>query len=130
MTDTQKQRPLDGIRVIEVGQLLAGPFTGSMLGYFGAEVIKIETPGEGDPIRSWRIMKDGTSLWWSSLARNKKSVTANLRTEEGRDIVRRLAESADVVVENFRPGTMEKWGLGPTALWEKNPGIRYQIQLQ
>lgn len=125
MTDTQKQRPLDGIRVIEVGQLLAGPFTGSMLGYFGAEVIKIETPGEGDPIRSWRIMKDGTSLWWSSLARNKKSVTANLRTDEGRDIVRRLAESADVVVENFRPGTMEKWGLGPTALWEKNPGLIY-----
>jgi crotonobetainyl-CoA:carnitine CoA-transferase CaiB-like acyl-CoA transferase len=125
MTDNKKQRPLDGIRVIEVGQLLAGPFTGSMLGYFGAEVIKIETPGEGDPIRSWRIMKDGTSLWWSSLGRNKKSVTANLRTDEGRDIVRRLAESADVVVENFRPGTMEKWGLGPTALWEKNPGLIY-----
>ena len=123
MTDKHKPRPLDGIRVIEVGQLLAGPFTGSMLGYYGAEVIKVETPGEGDPIRTWRIMKDGTALWWHSLARNKKCVTANLRTEEGRDIVRRLAEKADVLVENFRPGTMEKWGLGPADLWPVNPGL-------
>ena len=125
MSENPKARPLDGIRVIEVGQLLAGPFTGSMLGYFGAEVIKIETPGEGDPIRTWRILKDGTSLWWHSLARNKKSVTANLRTDEGRDIVRQLAAKADVIVENFRPGTMEKWGLGPTDLWELNPGLIY-----
>lgn len=125
MSEQNTSRPLDGIRVIEVGQLLAGPFTGSMLGYFGAEVIKIETPGEGDPIRTWRIMKDGTSLWWYSLARNKKSVTANLRTDEGRDIVRKLAAKADVIVENFRPGTMEKWGLGPAELWQLNPGLIY-----
>ena len=125
MSDKQSPRPLDGIRVIEVGQLLAGPFTGSMLGYFGAEVIKVETPGDGDPIRKWRILKDGTALWWYSLARNKKCVTANLRTDEGRDLVRRLAETADVIVENFRPGTMEKWGLGPDDLQAKNPGLIY-----
>lgn len=118
-------RPLDGIRVIEVGQLLAGPFTGTMLGYYGAEVIKVETPGDGDPIRKWRIMKDGTALWWHSLARNKKCITANLRTDEGRDLVRRLAGSADVIVENFRPGTMEKWGLGPDELRAANPGLIY-----
>lgn len=125
MSENSNARPLDGIRVVEVGQLLAGPFTGSMLGYFGAEIIKIETPGEGDPIRTWRILKDGTSLWWHSLARNKKSVTANLRTDEGRDIVRQLATKADVIVENFRPGTMEKWGLGPADLWQHNPGLVY-----
>jgi len=125
MATEKNPRPLDGIRVVEVGQLLAGPFTGSMLGYYGAEVIKVETPGEGDPIRKWRIMKDGTALWWSSLARNKKCITANLRTDEGREIVGRLAETADVVVENFRPGTMEKWGLGPTELQAKNPGLIY-----
>ena len=118
-------RPLDGIRVIEVGQLLAGPFTGTMLGYYGAEVIKVETPGDGDPIRKWRIMKDGMALWWHSLARNKKCVTANLRTDEGRDLVRQLAENADVIVENFRPGTMEKWGLGPDVLRAANPGLIY-----
>ncbi|UCG71476.1 MAG: CoA transferase [Chromatiales bacterium] len=118
-------RPLDGIRVIEVGQLLAGPFTGTMLGYYGAEVIKVETPGDGDPIRKWRVMKDGMALWWHSLARNKKCVTANLRTDEGRDLVRRLAETADVIVENFRPGTMEKWGLGPEVLRGANPGLIY-----
>jgi crotonobetainyl-CoA:carnitine CoA-transferase CaiB-like acyl-CoA transferase len=118
-------RPLDGIRVIEVGQLLAGPFTGTMLGYYGAEVIKVETPGDGDPIRKWRVMKDGMALWWHSLARNKKCVTANLRTDEGRDLVRQLAEKADVIVENFRPGTMEKWGLGPETLHAANPGLIY-----
>jgi crotonobetainyl-CoA:carnitine CoA-transferase CaiB-like acyl-CoA transferase len=125
MTESKKARPLDGIRVIEVGQLLAGPFTGSMLGYYGAEVIKVETPGEGDPIRKWRIMKDGTSLWWYSLARNKKCITANLRTDEGRALVGRLAAEADVIVENFRPGTMEKWGLGPADLQATNPGLIY-----
>ena len=125
MATEHKPRPLDGIRVIEVGQLLAGPFTGSMLGYYGAEVIKVETPGDGDPIRKWRIMKDGTALWWHSLARNKKCITANLRTDEGREIVGRLAETADVLVENFRPGTMEKWGLGPEELHKKNPGLVY-----
>ena len=105
-------KPLDGIRVIELGQLLAGPFTGSILGYFGAEVIKIESPAGGDPIRGWRVVRDGTSLWWHSLGRNKKSVTIDLKSETGRDLVRRLIESADVVVENFRPGVMEKWGSG------------------
>ena len=125
MSTTEQARPLDGIRVIEVGQLLAGPFTGSMLGYFGAEVIKVETPGAGDAIRKWRVMKDGTALWWYSLARNKKCVTANLRTDEGREIVKQLALKADVLVENFRPGNMDKWGLGPEVLHAENPGLIY-----
>ncbi len=117
-------RPLDGIRVIEVGQLLAGPFAGTMLAYFGADVIKVEPPGEGDPIRGWRLLDDtGTAYWWRSLARNKKSVTANLRTEAGRGVVRRLMADADVVIENFKPGTMEKWGLGPEDLREENPNL-------
>jgi crotonobetainyl-CoA:carnitine CoA-transferase CaiB-like acyl-CoA transferase len=116
-------RPLDGIRVLEMGQLIAGPFTGCMLGYFGAEVIKIEPPGSGDPLRNWRVLRDGTSLWWRSLGRNKKSVSLNLRTEEGRDIARRLVSTADVLVENFRPGTLEKWDMGPEALREENPGL-------
>jgi len=120
------RRPLAGIRVIEVGQLLAGPFAGTVLGYFGAEVIKIEPPGEGDPIRGWRTLDDrGTSWWWYSLGRNKKSVTANLRSEAGRDIVRRLADTADVLIENFKPGTMEKWGLGPERFKASNPGLIY-----
>lgn len=117
-------RPLDGVRVIEVGQLLAGPFAGTMLAYFGAEVIKVEPPGDGDPIRGWRLLDDsGTAYWWRSLGRNKKSVTANLRTDEGRNVVRRLMQSADVVIENFKPGTMEKWGLGPDDLREQNPNL-------
>jgi crotonobetainyl-CoA:carnitine CoA-transferase CaiB-like acyl-CoA transferase len=119
-------RPLDGVRVIEVGQLLAGPFAGTLLGYFGAEVIKVEPPGLGDPIRGWRILDAaGTSYWWRSLARNKKSVTANLRSETGRNIVRELIESADVVIENFKPGTMEKWGLGPDNFTTTNPQLIY-----
>jgi len=117
---------LDGFRIVEVGQLLAGPFVGCMLGYYGAEVIKVEAPGDGDPIRKWRVLdENGTSYWWRSLGRNKKCITANLRTEEGRDIVRRLAEKADAIVENFRPGTMEKWGLGPEDLQAANPGLIY-----
>jgi crotonobetainyl-CoA:carnitine CoA-transferase CaiB-like acyl-CoA transferase len=111
--------------VLEVGQLVAGPFTGSILAYFGAEVIKIEPPGTGDPIRGWRILDNGTSLWWRSLGRNKKCVTLNLRTDEGRRIARQLADRVDVLVENFRPGTMEKWGLGPDALKVSNPGLIY-----
>ncbi|MEM8769731.1 MAG: CoA transferase, partial [Pseudomonadota bacterium] len=95
-----ERRPLDGIRVVEVGQLLAGPFAGTLLGYFGAEVIKVEPPETGDPIRTWRqVDDDGTSFWWRSLARNKKSVTANLRTEAGRSVVKRLMDRADVVIE-------------------------------
>jgi crotonobetainyl-CoA:carnitine CoA-transferase CaiB-like acyl-CoA transferase len=117
-------RPLDGVRVIEVGQLLAGPFAGTMLAYFGAEVIKVEPPGAGDPIRGWRLLDDsGTAFWWRSLGRNKKSVTANLRTEAGRDVVKRLMLTADVVIENFKPGTMEKWGLGPQDLAADNPDL-------
>ncbi|NHN37675.1 CoA transferase [Pseudomaricurvus alcaniphilus] len=117
--------PLRGIRVIELGQLLAGPFTGCMLGYFGAEVIKIEPPGSGDPIRGWREVQDGTSLWWHSLARNKKSVTIDLKSARGVELVRQLIDSADVVIENFRPGTVEKWGLGPEQFRQSNPGLVY-----
>ena len=118
-------KPLHGMRVLEMGQLVAGPFTGSILGYFGAEVIKIEPPGAGDPIRSWRILDNGTSLWWRSMGRNKKCVTLNLRTDEGRRIARQLADQVDVLVENFRPGTMEKWGLGPEDVKQTNPGLIY-----
>lgn len=117
-------RPLDGVRVIEVGQLLAGPWAGTMLAYFGAEVIKVEPPGDGDPIRGWRLLDErGTSYWWRSLGRNKRSVTANLRTEAGREIVRRLMAGADVAIENFKPGTMEKWGLGPEDFKRTNPEL-------
>ncbi len=119
-------RPLDGIRVLEVGQLLAGPFAGSILAYYGAEVIKVEPPGSGDPLRQWRILDDdGTSFWWRSIGRNKKCVTADLRTDEGRELVRRLAGKCQVLVENFRPGVMEKWGLGPADLWADNPQLVY-----
>jgi crotonobetainyl-CoA:carnitine CoA-transferase CaiB-like acyl-CoA transferase len=118
-------RPLDGIRVLELGQLMAGPFAGTILGYFGAEVIKVEPPGTGDPVRTWRGMEDGVSLWWHSLGRNKKCVSIDLRKEEGRALVRRLAEKSDVVLENFRPGTLERWGLGPETIREKNPEVIY-----
>lgn len=116
--------PLDDIRVVELGQLLAGPFCGQLLGDFGAEVIKVEDPGSGDPMRQWGREKPyGKSLWWPVVARNKKSVTANLRTEAGQDLVRRLVAEADVLVENFRPGTLERWGLAPEQLWSVNPGL-------
>ena len=117
-------RPLEGIRVVELGQLLAGPFTGTILSYFGAEVIKVEPPG-GDPIRGWREVRDGTSLWYYSLGRNKKSVTLDLKSEKGRELVLKLLDTADVVIENFRPGAMEKWGLGPDDVKARNPGIVY-----
>ena len=119
------RRPLDGIRVIEIGQLLAGPFAGCMLAYFGAEVIKIEPPETGDPIRNWRVLDDGTSLWWRSLVRNKKSVTINLKNPEGCAIAKQLINKADVVIENFRPGVMEDWGLGPEEFKQTNPGLVY-----
>ena len=118
------QRPLEGVRVIEMGQLLAGPFTGTILAYFGAEVIKVEPPG-GDPIRGWRLLRNGTSLWYRSLGRNKKSVTLDLKSERGRELAGKLIETADVVVENFRPGLMEKWGLGPEQMKQRNPGLVY-----
>ena len=126
MNNPVTPRPLEGIRVLEVGQLLAGPFAGCILAYYGAEVIKVEPPGEGDPLRKWRQLDaDGTSFWWRSLARNKKCITANLRTAAGCDLVRRLAEKSDVLLENFRPGVMEKWGLGPEAFTASNPGLIY-----
>lgn len=120
-----RKRPLEGLRVIEMGQLLAGPFTGSILGYFGAEVIKIEPPEGGDALRGWRLMENGTSFWWHSIARNKKSVTVDLKSESGRQVVRQLIDTADILVENFRPGLMEKWGLGPEDIRQTNPGIIY-----
>ena len=118
------QRPLAGLRVVELGQLLAGPFTGTILGYFGAEVIKVEPPS-GDPVRQWREVRDGTSLWYHSLGRNKKSVTLDLKSERGQQVAFDLLCKADVVVENFRPGAMEKWGLGPEDIKRENPGVIY-----
>jgi formyl-CoA transferase len=115
--------PLSGIRVIELGSLIAGPFCSKTLADFGAEVVKIEPPGEGDPLRKWRRMRNGTSLWWQVQSRNKKSVTCNLRRPEGQEIVRRLARSAHIVVENFRPGALEKWNLGWEELSRENPKL-------
>ncbi len=121
---SQESLPLDDIRVVELGQLLAGPFCGQLLGDFGAEVIKVEDPGVGDPMRQWGREKPyGKSLWWPVVARNKKSVTANLRTAEGQDLVRRLVAGADVLIENFRPGTLERWGMSPETLWDINPRL-------
>jgi len=126
MPETPSRRlPLDGVRVIELGQLLAGPFTGTLLAYFGADVVKVEPPG-GDPIRGWRKLDEGgTSYWWRSLGRNKKSVTLDLKSDQGKALVRKLMGNADVVIENFRPGTMENWGLGPDSFAEGNPGLIY-----
>ena len=123
MRDTSKPMPLDGLKVLEMGTLIAGPFCGRLLAEFGAEVIKIETPAEGDPLRKWRKLHEGTSLWWYAQARNKKSVTVNLREKEGQEIVRKLARDADIIVENFRPGTFEKWNLGFDALTKINPKL-------
>jgi len=117
------RRPLEGVKVLELGQLIAGPFAGKFFAEFGAEVIKIEPPEGGDPLRQWRKLHNGTSLWWYVQGRNKKSVTANLRTQEGQEIVRKLARETDVLIENFRPGTMEKWGLGYERLAADNPGL-------
>ena len=115
--------PLSDIRVIETGSLIAGPFCGQLLADFGAEVIKVEDPAAGDPMRQWGVKSDGRSLSWPVIARGKKSVTCNLRTEEGQRILRELAAGADVLVENFRPGTLERWGLGYDRLSELNPGL-------
>ncbi|HHH31837.1 MAG TPA: CoA transferase, partial [Polyangiaceae bacterium] len=114
---------LSGVRVIELGQLVAGPYAATLLGYFGAEVIKVEAPS-GDPIRGWRgIDGDGTSLWWRSLARNKKSVAIDLRDERGQDLVRQLILKSDVLIENFRPGTLERWNLDPAVLQRQRPDL-------
>lgn len=115
--------PLQGLRVIELGALIAGPFASRMLAEFGADVVKIEAPRGGDPLRNWRKMHGDTSLWWYLQSRNKKSVAIDLRTPEGQEIVRRLAADADVVIENFRPGAMEAWGLGWEALSAINPKL-------
>lgn len=116
--------PLHDLRVIEMGQLLAGPFCGQLLADFGADVIKIEPPGQGDPMREWgREKAGGTSLWWPVVARGKRSVTLNLREAEGQEIVRRLVADADILIENFRPGTLERWGLAPSDLMALNPRL-------
>jgi formyl-CoA transferase len=115
--------PLSGIRVLELGSLIAGPFCAKTLADFGAEVIKIEPPGEGDALRKWRRMRNGTSLWWHVQARNKKSVTCDLRRPEGQEIVRRLAQRSQVTIENFRPGALEKWALGWDVLSRENPKL-------
>jgi len=116
-------RPLAGLKVLELGALIAGPFCAKILAEFGAEVIKIEPPGQGDPLRKWRFVKDGTSVWWHVQSRGKKSVALDLRKPEGQAIARKLALAADIVVENFRPGTMEEWGMGYDALAAANPGL-------
>ncbi|MBS3667389.1 CaiB/BaiF CoA transferase family protein [Vreelandella boliviensis] len=122
-TSEARQLPLQGLKVLELGQLIAGPFATKLLGEFGADVIKIEPPGTGDPLRKWRMIEDGTSLWWHVQTRNKRSVALDLRSEEGQDLVRKLAAEADVVVENFRPGTLDNWGLGWEALSQLNPRL-------
>ena len=122
MTDTK--HPLDGLRVIELGQLIAGPFCGQLLGDFGADVIKVEAPGLPDPARGWGAVKqDGIGLFWPIIARNKKSLTLNLRVEAGQALLKDLVKTADVLVENFRPGTLERWGLGPDVLHALNPRL-------
>ena len=114
---------LQGVRVIEMGQLIAGPFCGKTLGEFGADVIKIEAPETGDPLRNWRLIKEGTSVWWQVQSRNKRSVALDLRQTEGQTIARQLIAEADVLVENFRPGTLEGWGMSPDELHQLNPGL-------
>lgn len=115
--------PLEGIKVVEMGQLIAGPFAAKILAEFGAEVIKIEPPITGDPLRKWRLLHDGTSVWWAAQSRNKQSVTLDLRQVEAREVVKRLVKDADILIENFRPGTLEKWGLGWDELSSINPGL-------
>jgi crotonobetainyl-CoA:carnitine CoA-transferase CaiB-like acyl-CoA transferase len=119
----ERQLPLHGLKVLELGQLIAGPFATKLLGEFGADVIKIEPPGTGDPLRKWRMLEEGTSLWWHVQTRNKRSVALDLRSKEGQDVARKLAAEADVVVENFRPGTLDNWGLGWEALSALNPRL-------
>jgi crotonobetainyl-CoA:carnitine CoA-transferase CaiB-like acyl-CoA transferase len=115
--------PLSGVRVLELGSFIAGPFAGQLLADYGAEVIKIEPPRTGDPMRNWGITKDSESLWWPAIARNKKSVTVDLRSERGQRLVRDIVSSCDVVLENFRPGTLARWGLGYEDLRAVNPGV-------
>ena len=131
MDSTASPAALQGVRVIEMGQLIAGPFCGKTLGEFGADVIKIEAPADpnrpgasgGDPLRNWRLIKEGTSVWWQVQSRNKRSVALDLRQKDGQDIARQLIAEADVLVENFRPGTLEGWGMSPDELHALNPGL-------
>jgi formyl-CoA transferase len=123
MSQSTRPLPLAGVKVIELGQLIAGPFAGKTLADFGAEVIKIEPPGEGDPLRKWRLLHQGTSVWWQVQSRNKESMVLDLREPRGQEIVRRLAAQTDVLIENFKPGTMESWELGWDELSELNPGL-------
>ena len=118
-----KTSALSGLKVLELGQLIAGPFAAKTLADFGAEVIKIEPPDSGDPLRKWRMIKDGTSVWWQVQSRNKRSLSLDLRTSEGQALVRQLAAEADVLIENFRPGALEGWGLSPDALMVNNPRL-------
>ncbi|AMO23833.1 CoA transferase [Ramlibacter solisilvae] len=115
--------PLAGIKVLELGQLIAGPFAAKTLGDFGADVIKVEPPGVGDPLRKWRMLKDGTSVWWQVQSRNKRSITLDLKEPPAQEVVRKLAQDADVLIENFRPGALEGWGLGPEQLLALNPRL-------
>ena len=118
-----KPMPMEGVKVLELGSLIAGPYASTLLAQFGADVIKIEPPGVGDPLRTWRKLHNGTSLWWYNQSRNKKSVTLDLKDPEAQEIVRQLATEANVVIENFRPGTLEKWGLGWETLSKLNPSL-------
>jgi len=123
MASSENNLPLQGVKVIEIGTLIAGPYAASLLAQFGAEVIKIESPVDGDPLRKWRKLHKGTSLWWYSQSRNKKSLTLNLKAEKGQQIVRDLVKDADIVIENFRPGALEGWGLGWADLSRINPKL-------
>ncbi|MDR3453089.1 MAG: CaiB/BaiF CoA-transferase family protein [Rhodoferax sp.] len=115
--------PLAGLKVLEMGQLIAGPFAAKTLADFGADVIKVEPPGAGDPLRKWRLLKDGTSVWWQVQSRNKRSVALDLKDTAAQEIVRKLASESDVLIENFRPGALEGWGLGPDVLLAANPRL-------
>ncbi|NEU32061.1 CoA transferase [bacterium LRH843] len=118
-----KEKALTGLKVLEMGQLIAGPSAGRLFAEFGAEVIKVESPNGGDPLRNWRVVENGTSLWWHVQSRNKKSITIDLKQLEGQEIIRRFAKEVDIIIENFRPGTMDKWGIGYEQLKEINPGL-------
>jgi formyl-CoA transferase len=121
--DKPCRQVLSGVRVLELGQLIAGPFCAKTLADFGAEVVKVEPPGRGDPLRKWRLLKDGTSVWWQVQSRNKQSITIDLRTDDGQELVRRMAAEADILIENFKPGTLETWGLGWDQLSSLNPAL-------
>ncbi|WP_102347249.1 CaiB/BaiF CoA transferase family protein [Bacillus sp. Marseille-P3661] len=116
-------KPLEGVKVLELGVLIAGPFASRLMADFGAEVIKVETPKKGDPIRNWRMVHNGTSLWWYVQSRNKKSITLDLKSTEGQNVIKKLIEEVDIVIENFRPGTLEKWGIGYEDLKKINPKL-------